>query len=88
MEKSKNRTIPHYLRCRKGKSDIKIFVWFEDSGGQKEETTEKIPLWLEKVRQGWKITADGRGKRLKIFPYGCKKSDMVGKLLRIEEGND
>jgi hypothetical protein len=30
------------------------------------------------------ITADKRGKRLKIFPYGWKKFDMVGKLLRME----
>ncbi len=30
------------------------------------------------------ITADKRGKRLKIFPYGWKKSDMVGKLLWME----
>jgi len=30
------------------------------------------------------ITADKRGKQLKIFPYGWKKSDMVGKLLRME----
>ncbi len=50
--------------------------------------TEIIPIWLEKVRQGWKITADRRGKWLKLFPYGWKKSDMVGKLLRIEEGKD
>jgi hypothetical protein len=50
--------------------------------------TEIIPIWLEKVRHGWKITADRRGKGLKLFPYGWKKSDMVGKLLQIEEGND
>jgi hypothetical protein len=50
--------------------------------------TEIIPIWLEKVRHGWKTTADRRGKWLKLFPYGWKKSDMVGKLLRIEEGKD
>ena len=30
------------------------------------------------------ITADKRGKQLKIFPYGWKKSDMVGKLQWME----
>ena len=37
-----------------------------------------------KVWHSWKITADKRGKRLKIFPYGWKKSDIVGKLLWME----
>ncbi len=37
-----------------------------------------------KVWHSWKITADRRGKRRKIFSYGWKKSDMVRKLLRLE----
>ena len=37
-----------------------------------------------KVWHSWKITTDRGGKRLKILPYGWKKSDMVGKVLRME----
>ncbi len=69
------------------------FRWSE------RENDANIPIWLEKVRwfegksdpkflYGLKIPADRRGKGLKKFRYGWKKSDMVGKLLRIEEGNN
>jgi hypothetical protein len=35
-------------------------TWLENYCGYKGETTEIIPIWLEKVRHGRKITVDGR----------------------------
>ena len=64
-----------------------IPIWLEKVRHSRKITADgrrQIPIWLEKVRHGWKITADTRGKRLKIFPYGWKKSDMVGKLQWME----
>ena len=64
-----------------------IPIWLEKVRHGRKITADgrqQIPIWLEKVRHGWKITADTRGKQLKIFPYGWKKSDMVGKLQWME----